>query len=319
MARVSLVSSAEVALQTIGSVVEAISKQRTMAVQYFEAQARKHYLPTPGVSNGATIPEVCRPEAAEQIAEALRSWAERFDLPPGEINVLMSTIGSLGAIVTATQEQSSLLLDTTIPVEDRTKRLLRAFFAGTTPSTPKDHGNASHLPLPETTGMDIPMPNHGVVAPPFASASMGMAVLPSESSNAGGNPSHQPIMEGWENNSRMNHHRPHPTADDERPVFFHGGPSLNDPPPPRHYYAPPSAVPHQQPHHQFLGHAVGPPPLQPQASFQSSSAYSVSQQQVRVEPPPQQYPAMHSNNHQRGIFPIMHQQRPRPTINPYRR
>ncbi len=110
-----LVPNAQVALSTLFSIVEAIQK-REIRCTYFQRQQTRYFLPRCG-----SIPESCRPAAAIHVAEALRSWADRFDLPPGEVNVLMSMMGSLGKIVTADG------LDL-VPVEERTKRLLRAFF-----------------------------------------------------------------------------------------------------------------------------------------------------------------------------------------------
>lgn len=111
---------------TLLSIIEAIQKKE-LRWAYFERQQARYFLPVQG-----SIPESCRHTAAIHIAEALRSWADRFDMPPGEVNVLMSMMGSLEKIVTADG------LDM-IPVEERTKRLLRAFFGRPQEPLPENH------------------------------------------------------------------------------------------------------------------------------------------------------------------------------------
>ena len=136
-----MVSSADQALASLCSLVDAIQK-RDVRSAYFECQRQRFYVPrlssidgsTPEDANNATatwtIPQTCRPAAAAHVANALRSWADRFELPPGEVDVLMSVLGSLSSIVTADPQQLEQL-----PLEARTKQLLTAFF-GSTPCLP---------------------------------------------------------------------------------------------------------------------------------------------------------------------------------------
>ena len=147
MTRVCLVPNATTALSILLSMVDAIQKREIRSL-YFQRQQTRYFTPRSsavatvnssergGAGTGTRanrlaasttprilmIPESCRPPAAIHIAETLRSWANRFDLPPGEINVLMSLRKSLAKIATTADG-----LDM-VPVEDRTKRLLCAFF-----------------------------------------------------------------------------------------------------------------------------------------------------------------------------------------------
>lgn len=132
MNRVCLVPNSTTALSILFSIIDAIPKREIRSL-YFQRQHARYFSPRLVVHNSGggseehsshsmMIPDFCRPHAATHIAETLRSWANRFDLPPGEINVLMSLRGSLAKIATTADG-----LDM-VPVEDRTKRLLRAFF-----------------------------------------------------------------------------------------------------------------------------------------------------------------------------------------------
>jgi len=141
MTRACLVPNASTALSILFSIIDAIQKREIRSL-YFQRQQTRFFSPRlvqvgggdddghPSTSTTTTkmrmmiIPESCRPHAAIHIAETLRSWAHRFDLPPGEVNVLMSVLGSLTTIATTPPAHG---LDM-VPVEDRTKRLLQAFF-----------------------------------------------------------------------------------------------------------------------------------------------------------------------------------------------
>lgn len=90
---------------------------------YFDEQRIRHCLPPLSNDEKKTPDSNHHFAASTLVAEALRKWGERFDLPNGEVNVLMSLLGNLTNIVTAGPEVLAEL-----PVEDRTKRLLQAFF-----------------------------------------------------------------------------------------------------------------------------------------------------------------------------------------------
>jgi hypothetical protein len=82
------------------------------------------------------------------VAEALRRWGNRYEIPPFDVNILMSVLGSLAAIASGNG------LDT-VPVEDRTKKLVRAFFGIPEPvdhqnfrTPPPAGGAARHEPPP---------------------------------------------------------------------------------------------------------------------------------------------------------------------------
>jgi hypothetical protein len=125
--RVVLVPSTQKAISTLTSMVDALQK-RDVKHLYFNKQREKHYLPdsrssTNGRAGGAIIPPSYSASAAKHVAEALRQWGERFDLPPGEADVLMSLLGTLGDIATADDNVLA-----SIPMEDRSKQILHAFF-----------------------------------------------------------------------------------------------------------------------------------------------------------------------------------------------
>lgn len=137
MVRVSMVSNADGALASLLCLVEGMEK-RDARRTYFVRQSQRYFSPA---TNGS-IPETCRPAASAHIAEALRVWADRMELTPGEINVVMSVMGTMQAIVTATPQQLQEL-----PVEPRTKRALLIFFHGNKATT------AHSLPSVQGAGM----------------------------------------------------------------------------------------------------------------------------------------------------------------------
>jgi hypothetical protein len=135
------------------SVADAI-KKRDIRELYFDKQRERYFLPHDSSSPSCTTPTFTRsssssttnipmssaPYAATHVAEALRHWAMRFDLPPGEANVLMSMLGTLGEIVTADDDPTLQ----TVPIDDRTKRLLHVFFGS------KGRNSNTQPPAPET-------------------------------------------------------------------------------------------------------------------------------------------------------------------------
>lgn len=105
---------------------------------YFDKQSSKHFLPMNGF-----IPVSNSTAAAQHTAEAIRTWADRLDLPDGEADVLMSLLGTLGDIVTA---DDNVL--TNIPIEERSKRILHAFFGSRGNTMATNHPITGSLPTP---------------------------------------------------------------------------------------------------------------------------------------------------------------------------
>lgn len=129
-ARVLVLSRTEDAVEAILTTAEmtlSLTKRR-LKEQYFERQRLLHFKPRAVkdvASNDARSSEneALDAAAASHVASGLRSWAEAMGIPQGEADILMTVLGSLQAIVTATTEQL-----THIPVEERTKNLVRLFF-----------------------------------------------------------------------------------------------------------------------------------------------------------------------------------------------
>lgn len=126
-------------------------KKRDIRQLYFDKQRERYFLPRDSSSPSCTTPTFTRssstnipmssaPYAATHVAEALRHWAMRFDLPTGEANVLMSMLGTLGEIVTADDDPTLQ----SVPIDDRTKRLLHVFFGS------KGRKSNTQPPAPET-------------------------------------------------------------------------------------------------------------------------------------------------------------------------
>jgi hypothetical protein len=146
--RVVLVPSTQKAIATLTSMVDALQK-RGVKHLYFNKQREKHYLPdsrssTNGGAGGTKISPSYSASAAKHVAEALRQLGERFDMPPGEADVLMSLLGTLGDIATA---DDNVLAN--IPMEDRSKQILHAFFGshGTMEKKSNDHPDRTTIAL----------------------------------------------------------------------------------------------------------------------------------------------------------------------------
>jgi hypothetical protein len=140
------VPDSQTAISTLASVADAFRK-RSLKEQYFERQREKYFLP----NAQGIIPSSSLPAAECHVAEALRMWADRFELPPGEASVMMNLLGTLGTIATADDEALS-----GIPIDDRSKRLLHIFFGS--------HGH-TEAPLLESAAPSAAIP-HTVTAYP---------------------------------------------------------------------------------------------------------------------------------------------------------
>ena len=104
-------------MSTLISVADA-SRKWHLREAYFEKQRRNLFVPTNG-----TTQIFDEASAASHVAGAFNQWAKRFDLPPGEGNVIMSLSGSMFGVAETTDET----LHGT-PIEARTKTLLQLFF-----------------------------------------------------------------------------------------------------------------------------------------------------------------------------------------------
>jgi hypothetical protein len=129
-----LVPDTATAISTLQLLAADTTKEkRDLKELYFDKQSSKHFLPMNGF-----IPASNSTAAAQHTAEAIRTWADRLDLPDGESDVLMSLLGTLGDIVTA---DDNVL--TNIPIEERSKRVLHVFFGSPGNTTAKNHPAAT--------------------------------------------------------------------------------------------------------------------------------------------------------------------------------
>ena len=120
--RVLVVQDTQQAVQAIFSLADSMSPaKRQLKQEFFQRQRQAYFLPSE--SGGGRMDPSLDPQAASYVASAIREWADVFELPAGEADVLMGILGSLGAIATANDEQLAR-----VPVEDRTKAILHMFF-----------------------------------------------------------------------------------------------------------------------------------------------------------------------------------------------
>jgi len=118
--RILIVQDTQQAIQAIFCLADSMSPaKRQLKREFFQRQRQAYFLP----SEGGRIDTSLDSQAASHVAAALREWADVFELPSGEADVLMGILGSLGAIATANDEQLAR-----VPVEDRTKAILHMFF-----------------------------------------------------------------------------------------------------------------------------------------------------------------------------------------------
>ena len=73
--------------------------------------------------------EVDNNVVAQRVADALRAWSDGVGIPRGEMDVMMGMLGSLEAIVTADGRALA-----NVPVSDRTKQMIVAFFSSPPPA-----------------------------------------------------------------------------------------------------------------------------------------------------------------------------------------
>ena len=115
--RVFLVPSSRAALSTLEDMLET-HNNRLEQQEVFASTVRQLFLPEPSTG---IISNECSAVASAHVAEVLRIWEGRFDLSPGEVDVLMSVLGSAGNMVDAKMLEN-------VPVEEKTLRALQSFF-----------------------------------------------------------------------------------------------------------------------------------------------------------------------------------------------
>lgn len=99
--------------------------RRALKEQYFDQMRAKYFLPDsetgePPIPNGAV----------SHVAGEFRALAERFGFPPGEADIIMSSLGSISNIAKAD------LSDSSMPIDETSKHILNQFFGSpTTPPT----------------------------------------------------------------------------------------------------------------------------------------------------------------------------------------
>eukprot|EP00934_Nitzschia_sp_Nitz4_P004063 Nitzschia sp. Nitz4//scaffold175_size95217//78713//80063//NITZ4_004735-RA/size95217-augustus-gene-0.27-mRNA-1//-1//CDS//3329538975//4053//frame0 len=129
-ARVIGVPTPTLALEALFSMIQALTKQNVRQTFWKRQQVRYFVEPS----------EECRTDTAEHVFHALERWGERFEVPPGDLQVSMSIGGTLQEIVDRAVTPGGL---DELPVEERTKHVVRAFFGSSTSRV-----SSNSLPLP---------------------------------------------------------------------------------------------------------------------------------------------------------------------------
>jgi hypothetical protein len=92
--------------------------KRALKDRYYNQAKTKYFHPDPTTG----VPPSLK-AAANHVKSEFQKWADLYELPPGEATVLMSQLGTLGAIASA----SHAVLEN-VPVDQDTKNLLHNFF-----------------------------------------------------------------------------------------------------------------------------------------------------------------------------------------------
>ena len=100
-----------------------------MKEKFFAEQCRSNGLQpssSSASSSGAEAPLDTKSGSAvaQRVADALRAWSDGAGIPRGEMDVVLGMLGSLEAVVAADGRALA-----TVPVSDRTKRMIVAFFS----------------------------------------------------------------------------------------------------------------------------------------------------------------------------------------------
>jgi hypothetical protein len=117
--RIFLLSTPEKAVAILSSFTNACNDQSVAKKRlYFEKQHQRYFLPRPN-----HIPTTSIPAGASHIGAAVSDWANRFEFPPGEENVIASMLGTLQVIGTADDRVLQA-----IPLDSRSKECMILFF-----------------------------------------------------------------------------------------------------------------------------------------------------------------------------------------------
>ncbi|KAL9188605.1 hypothetical protein ACHAXT_006983 [Thalassiosira profunda] len=118
IARTVVVSDVSQVIQSIDSFAQSLtSEKREKRRKYFAQVASKNFLPVDG-----TV-QPTQEAIANHVTRTFNEWAERMEMPEGDSNVVLSMLGSLANVATAT---ASTLDD--VPITNASKDLVSCFF-----------------------------------------------------------------------------------------------------------------------------------------------------------------------------------------------
>lgn len=118
-ARFFIVPDTITVLRTLSTVLESIRPERIERQRkYFLAEAKKSGLPD--AETGEVISEAA---LVKQTIAAFRKWARRYEIPEGDEGVLLSVLGSISNIASASADTLSAT-----PIDDLTRDVVLAFF-----------------------------------------------------------------------------------------------------------------------------------------------------------------------------------------------
>lgn len=108
------------AIRALDSILQSLSpEKREKKRQYFAQIANQNYLPNKENGNDPTNESI-----ANHVSKTFHGWAERFEMPQGDSNVLLNFMGTLGDVITA----DAKALDD-VPIRNATKvSLLSPFY-----------------------------------------------------------------------------------------------------------------------------------------------------------------------------------------------
>jgi hypothetical protein len=147
------------AITALISIADAmLPAKRALRREFVERQRLAYFLPQD--VSGFPHPSADS-RAASHAATAFREWAQQFEFPAGEADVLLSLLGTLENVVTGNDQSLAIA-----PVEARSKEMLHAFFesqaGGTTISSRNVGGGGNRgATVPQMTGQsNAPPPVH---------------------------------------------------------------------------------------------------------------------------------------------------------------
>ena len=207
-----------------------------MKEKFFAEQCRLNLLPPPSKTNlspsssasgsalepsSSSSVEIDNNVAAQRVADALRAWSDGVGIPRGEMDVVMSMLGSLEAVVTA--GASSLA---NVPVSNRSKQMIVAFFSS--PLSAAGVGNEEEqrddgTVAEEMEELDQPTHNFSTAGGWTAGGESGMGFPGCVAANDSGGGDMIPGMQsvGRGSQSFSNHPAPNNMGEAEGPRQFH--------------------------------------------------------------------------------------------------